>query len=250
MSSFLQNTKRGFYFRFADEISAVSKQFMLEINNLRRISIKYRIVFPSKVVFDRVGIYLPRTDFLQSIASESFNFEDRPFVFLGRMIKWKGFAKFIHIADNLFPERFAVVFTSSDGHPDTFNANFFENKYRRELVLSRSIASIRWPNLAIHIYPSMYTSDTKFPMSISFNVLESLILGIPSLISAENFESWPELKGSILCFETDWSDDDVKMKVRRATELTTEMLLNEAQQLRRIISIESHCLRLIKFTRR
>lgn len=244
LSTRVQNLKRAIYFRLADEVSAVSKQFVLELNYLRKESFFYRILFPGDIGFDRVGVFLPRLDF-QLKNSEQPISRTRPLIYLGRITKWKGYEKFCNLVEKYFEEESVIVFTSPAVHSDIFDDKFFISR-NRHLVYSRGIASFDWHNSGIHFYPTFYTTLTKYPMSISFNVLECIFLGIPSLISEEKFETWPEFEGSILCHTTTWDEDDVISKVSEIMKLPVADLNNEKVRLRSIISIEDHCARILQ----
>lgn len=189
----------------------------MEIGKLRSDSLFLRIFFRKDIEFDRVGVHLPRLDFQSNSSSKSIS-KERPLIYLGRVTKWKGYDKFCLMVDDLFPEDDVIVFTSPAIHSDVFDKNFFQ-KRNRQIIYSESIAMFKWENSAIHFYPTFYTKGTNFSMSISFNVLESLYLGTPSIISKENFESWPELKNSVLCHTTTWDSEEVREIVLKIKSL-------------------------------
>jgi hypothetical protein len=245
LSSLIQNAKRGIYFRFADEVYAVSRQFMLEINLLRLKKLKYKLMFRKDIKFERVGLYLPRMEFLQNKSKKAICDDVMPLMFLGRMIRWKGFEKFVKIVRETEFDTSVVVFTSPEYHEDSFSLDFFSEHINRFLILGQSIASYDWKKSAIHLYPTFYTEDTVYPVSISMNVLECVALGIPSLISKENFDSYPEFRDSILCKVVDWNDkESVKEKIIDLRKTPHEVFLEEARRLRTVISIDQHCMRL------
>ena len=82
-------------------------------------------------------------------------------------------------------------------------------------------------------------------MSVSLNVLECIALGIPSLISQEGFESWPELKDSILCKVTTWDLQEIEKVLLELESYPRETFTAEAKKLRAVISIEAQCKRVI-----
>jgi glycosyltransferase involved in cell wall biosynthesis len=242
LSSFRQNLKHSIYYRFADQFSAVSVQFKQEIVRLRREKFVYRVMYDPNIGFDRIGIYLPRLKQLQLTTKFSTSDLDRPLLFLGRIIGWKGFHTFCQIANEDFPRRGVVVITSPEIHQTAYEPDFFGYDWRR-IYFSIGVGSINWTNSAIHIYPSNYGEETQFPMAIGLNVLECLALGIPSIISQDNFVGWPELKGSILCVTTDWSRQDVIEKIKMLSSIKLSSLERESTRLSRILSIEDYCLR-------
>lgn len=239
MSSRLQSLKRAIYFRFADEVSAVSNQFRLELNYLRSKTMFYRIFYRNDVKFDRVGVFLPRLDFLSNQAKEQLC-QWSPLIYLGRITKWKGYEKFCELVNKYFKEDEVIVFTSPALHANIFHEEFFSSP-KRKIIYSQGIASFRWQSTGIHIYPTYYGENTKYPMSISFNVLECIYLGIPSLISNEGFESWPEFRGSNLCQTTTWEPGEVLALIERIRSLSVATFQKEARTLREVISIRNHC---------
>jgi len=243
LSDKLQTFKRAIYFRLADHVSAVSNQFGLEIELLRKNLLFYRLLFRGDIQFDRVGVNLDRLDYQSFHASAKIE-GDRPFLYLGRITKWKGFDKFCQYIEGSFQRDDVVVFTSPAVHADAFDDNFFQTG-TRSIVFSKTIATFLWPSSAIHLYPTFYGDEVKFPMSISLNVLECVYLGIPSIISRENFESWPELRNSILCSTTGWSTLELVEIVEKLRNVSREVLVEESQRLRSIISIENHCNRIL-----
>jgi glycosyltransferase involved in cell wall biosynthesis len=167
----------------------------------------------------------------------------RPFLYLGRITKWKGFDKFCEFIEKEYSTRPVFVFTTPAIHLDVFDGRFF-SKEGRHLVFSESIASFEWNDLAIHLYPSFYAENVLHPMSISFNVLECIYLGIPSLISQEKFESWPEFEGSILCLTTTWNEEELRTLVSELIETPRNQFLEESAKFKELINIEGHCERM------
>ena len=74
--------------------------------------------------------------------------------------------------------------------------------------------------------------------------------GIPSLISKEGFESWPELRDTELLKIVEWKNsEEVSMAIAAATTLSPELRKSEFNKLAEIISIENHCRRLSNLMR-
>lgn len=238
MSTRNQNLKRSIYFRFADEIHAVSNQFKLEFEYLRKVSYFYRFILPREITFNRIGIYLPRI-FSGKLKNE-LKLPNCPIIFLGRLTKWKGFETFCEIIEELEPKRPVIVFTSPSYYQQETHAHFFAKNWRR-MILGRSIANYDWEFSGIHLYPSYYTSGTKYPMSISLNVLECVALGIPSIISIEGFETWPEFRKSILVNTSTWKKEEVKRTLDSLSSTPRSSFIQESQKFLGSISIERHC---------
>jgi hypothetical protein len=72
-------------------------------------------------------------------------------------------------------------------------------------------------------------------------VLEFLLLGIPSVISEESFETFPELKNSILIEVCNWNDiSQVRYKTDKLASLSLYERRTAALSLHKAISIEFH----------
>jgi hypothetical protein len=240
MCSFKQNLKRAFYWRYADKVTAVSIQFLQEIERIKQRSKFWKFIYNYKIQFDRTGVYIPRLEYFQNNSAQFPKTIDKPLIFLGRIIGWKGYSLFCRIADELTPRKSAVVLTSPERlNSNQYDVNFFSKKHRA-LILSKGIANFRWPKGSVHIYPTEYGEKTFFPMTVGTNVLECLVIGIPSLISEENFEGWPELKNSKICLTTDWSDSDVLQKIEILTNLSKKNIKAESKSLKNVISMENY----------
>jgi len=73
------------------------------------------------------------------------------------------------------------------------------------------------------------------------NVLEFLALGVPSLISTEGFQSWPELQSSVLIETCDWSNTiEVNNKMNKLLNVDQISVRDEMTKVRDWISIEKH----------
>jgi hypothetical protein len=241
-----QNLKRGLYFRFADYVWAGSNQFKLELDRLRQESLFYQLLFRSDVKFDRPGVYLRRLNHMKN-AVKSLRVENRPLVFYGRAVPWKGVNTFLNLSYEGACNKPGYILTSRE-YSSVTKEYAVEGKGDLTIIVSKNIASIDWINLAIHIYPTDYGEDTKFPMSISLNVLECIALGIPSVVSYEGYESWPEFRHSILCIMTNWEYDDVLPKIDDLSRVPAKDLLDEARRLEEVISIEHQCIRIMSIT--
>lgn len=243
MSSKTQNIKRAIYFTFADEVHAVSNQFKLEYDELRAKSLFYKIIFRSDIVFNRIGLYLPRL-INSNLKSRLFE-KERPLIFLGRLTKWKGFDLFCRLVTEKFNEFPVIIFTSPDYFDEKNHLEFLSSS-RRIVCLARSISSFSWESGAIHIYPTIYPSNPTYPMSISLNVLESCVLAIPSLISIEGFETWPELKNSNLIALTDWSSKGTFEAIYKMLSIPQGDYESERDKILHILDIQSHCMKILK----
>lgn len=111
---------------------------------------------------------------------------------------------------------------------------------------SKSPVSFRYPSKSLHIYPTNYGASIKYPQSIGMNVLEFLALGVPSLISKEGFESWPELEKSVLIETCNWfNSTEVDNKLNKLLNVDETRARDESLRLRESISIERHVTNLV-----
>jgi hypothetical protein len=78
------------------------------------------------------------------------------------------------------------------------------------------------------------------------NVLEFIALGVPSIISNEGYESWPEIKGNPIVQVCNWDNEmEIKNIVKSILNMSKEDKINSTAKLREIISIDSHVKNLI-----
>jgi len=240
-----QQLKRLFYSMCANQIHFSSNQFLLEWEFIIRKRRFLNIIYRKKLHFDRMGVYLPR---LVSPEFSKYQLckENVPhLVYLSRVTTWKGFEKFKLIATKFASTKLhALAMTASNFRQEIFNPEEF-NSDNLHVVLNSSVTSLQLNEGSIHLYPSDYGPNIRYPQSIGMNVLEMISQGIPSLISGEGFESWPELCESELVKVVDWSDDEeISRTIEASTKLSSQIRRSESQRLSAAISIEDHCHRL------
>jgi len=135
--------------------------------------------------------------------------------------------------------------TASNYRKDIFNPDEFNSDYSH-IIFNSSVTSLKLNIGSVHLYPSDYGPNIKYPQSIGMNVLEMISQGIPSLISKEGFESWPELRESELVKVVDWTNtDEVSRTVESSRKLSGQIRNKEFENLSEAISIENHCHRLV-----
>lgn len=241
-----QQLKRFMYSICASHVLFSSKQFLLEWElQLRKLKL-LRFLYRKKLEFVRMGVYLPR------LASSDFkkrklcNAEVPHLIFLSRVTTWKGFEKFKSITNEFSSkELHTLAMTSSNYREDIFNPDEF-NTDESHVIFNSSVTSLALSLGSVHLYPSDYGPKIIYPQAIGMNVLEMISQGIPSLISSEGFESWPELQGSDLVKVVDWTnEDEVLNKVQSSSRLSSQTRTAESQKLSEVISIEEHCRRLV-----
>jgi hypothetical protein len=209
-----------------------------------------KAIYRKKLDFDRMGVYLPRlasSDFRkQPVCSSNVPH----LIFLSRVTTWKGFENFKLITDQYAsPKIHTLAITTSNYRKDILNPQEFNTDYSH-VVFNLSVKSLQLNDGSVHLYPSDYGPKVKFPQSIGMNVLEMISQGIPSLISMEGFESWPELRETELVKVVDWSNArEVSMTVAAATMLSPQIRKVEFERLAGVISIENHCRKLANLMR-
>jgi hypothetical protein len=242
LSSKKQALKRFFYFTFAHKLFVSSNQFKLEIEAYLKDH-WWGFLFRKKIYFDRMGIYLNRVENQpkKNVCKEAIPH----LIFASRMTIWKGFHDFFNLASRSSLKNHKVIFEIfKDDYRHIKIQEIDEN--RDHLFYSKSPVSFKYPSNSLHIYPTNYGASIKFPQSIGMNVLEFLALGVPSLISAEGFESWPELEKSVLIETCNWSDSvEVENKLNKLLSINEPSARAESLKLREFISIEQHIMNVV-----
>lgn len=249
LSRSVQKWKRLAFFQFANSLFASSKQFELEITSLKRKNIVYKYFFPKSITFDRMGIHLDRIKNLQTGAKKIHGSKEPTFIFLSRVVGWKGFETFYNICTEVGASSHKIVFSSPLYLPSKQIENFKRLK-NHHILIHKGIADVFPGEKFVHIYPTTYGKKVKYPQNIGLNVLECLAVGVPSLISEEDFLSWPELKDSPLVVTTDWSIKDVQDKIEAFCMLSKSIKREEQTRVLPIISIESHIKRILEISER
>jgi hypothetical protein len=236
-----QRIKRIVQALFAHNLYVSSMQFKLSWDQEIKRSRFWKRIFTKEIQFDRMGVYLPRLQW-QGWGKESPCISEVPhLIFMSRITTWKGFSNFARICENdLGSNRHATVITTRNGRKEIFDPERFKDDYRH-VIFESGPATVQFPKGSIHIYPTNYGVATQFPQSIGMNVLELLALGVPSMISKEGFESWPELASSPMVRICDWeSADEVIRLIREIESLTEVEIKNEILRISLSISIETH----------
>lgn len=242
LSSKKQALKRFFYFTFANKLFVSSNQFKLEIETYLKDN-WWGPLFRKKIYFDRMGIYLDRVDNqFKAVVCQG----DIPhLIFSSRMTVWKGFQVFLDLANKFNSINHKVVFEISKVEN---RQNEIQNldKDGNHAFYSKSPVSFRYPSKSLHIYPTNYGDSVKYPQSIGMNVLEFLALGVPSLISIEGFQSWPELEKNVLIETCNWFNSiEVDNKLNKLLNVDVISARDESLKLRESISIERHVTNLV-----
>jgi glycosyltransferase involved in cell wall biosynthesis len=241
-----QQFKRILYSMSANYVLFSSNQFLLEWKLLIDKKKYSKLMYRKRLKFDRMGVYLPRltsSDFDKKRLCKA----DVPhLIFLSRVTSWKGFEKFKSLTIQYSSsEIHTLAMTASNYRKDIFNPDEF-NTDQSHVIFNSSVTSLQLNLGSVHLYPSDYGPNIMHPQSIGMNVLEMISQGIPSLISKEGFESWPELQDSELVKVVDWNNSEEVLKtIESSRKLSSKRRREEFEKLSDSISIEDHCRRLV-----
>ncbi len=242
-----QKRKRMYQATSANKIQFSSLQFLLdwqiELDNHRIL----RTILNSRFSFNRMGIFLPRLNNFNSEPQSICKSVIPHLIYLSRISSWKGFETFSKISKEFLNEQMhTVIVTTQNANREIMNPDMFEPE-SVHICFNKSIVNLKKISQLIHLYPTNYGSNVRFPQSIGMNVLEMISCGIPNLISPDQLNSWPEFEGSCLIKQVDWMNmSEVKSSIEDALALTDHEKYSEILRLRKVISIESHCLNLLE----
>jgi len=236
-----QRIKRLAQSLFAHNVYVSSMQFKLSWDEHVAKSKIWSLIFRKKINFDRMGVYLPRLMWSGWEKISPCATSVPHLIFMSRVTAWKGMTEFLRICENNISNGLhAIVVTTRNAGEAMLGSGNFVNQ-NHHLVSESGATTFNWPKGSVHIYPTNYGAETKYPQSIGINVLEFLALGIPSMISKEGFESWPELSESLLVCVCDWkSNTDINNHIEKLELITTEQVEEELQRILPFISIEAH----------
>lgn len=247
LSDAKQKMKRFVYSLFANEIAFSSNQFLLDWNVELDRSKFHWVFYKKKMQFDRMGVYLPRLEWGKLNGKEVCESRVPHLIFMSRISTWKGSKDFTEICDrNLNQNLHAIAFVSPSSRKELFDPIEFSSE-TAHVLYARGLTNTLIDPYSIHIYPSNYGPKVRFPQSIGMNVLEMIACGIPSLISEEGFESWPELRDSLLVQVVNWdSTIEVDKAITSALNLSIEERRKATEKLLKTISIEQHVDRIVE----
>jgi glycosyltransferase involved in cell wall biosynthesis len=193
-----------------------------------------------------MGVYLPRLSSSDFEKKQLCKTDVPHLIFLSRVTSWKGFEKFKSLTVQYSsPNIHTLAMTASNYRKDIFDPDEF-NTDQSHVIFNSSVTSLQLNVGSVHLYPSDYGPNIKHPQSIGMNVLEMISQGIPSLISKEGFESWPELQETELVKVVDWNNtEEVLSTIESSRKLSSQRRREEFEKLSEAISIENHCRRLV-----
>ena len=247
LSDSKQKLKRIFHSMFANKITTSSIQFKFAWEAFVKSNILLKMLYRKNIEFNRMGVYLPRLrDSVKTEISECSQ-NSLHLLFMSRITAWKGYPIFSNICTLMKPyETHSIVISNENSRKQIFQKDRYLSGSNHYLP-NNGVANINFPFDVIHIYPTNYGAGIRFPQSIGMNVLECLAVGIPSLISHDDFETWPEFKGSPLVRTVDWQDQSESLRIiKQFVSLSNEAKKENFIVVENAISIATHVNQFLK----
>lgn len=245
LSAPLQRWKRFVYATFSNYLYCYSYAVVQDWNYRIGKNLLSRFTLGlKKPSLARNGVYLDRLPTVTKSKSE----RDRVnrIVFIGRNVAWKNpelIVSILRAAENHNLSALIVVPAISELY-----VNELKNEFgaRIQFAIGKRIEDVEFRIGDINLYPVNYGSDARFIEGISINCLEMACLGIPSLITKNGSETWPELVDLGFIHEVDWNNpQSIQSALERAKFfMPDKILMSKAQQL---ISVKNNLELLLQF---
>lgn len=187
--------------------------------------------------FQRCGLYVERITWQgwKQYALEVPDKKKATLVYASRITFWKGFNTFKEICNSSdFTEINKIIITN-------YNNKIEINPKSVITLFDSGPYNLRNVEDLVHIYPAQYGSNVKYPAHVGTNVLEFLVMGIPSIITQDNLDSFPSLRKNRLLLFSNWRDiTEVLSLINVALNLNDKQRLFYADLAKPHISNESH----------
>jgi len=235
LSATVQRTRRMFYSQFTDKLFIFSVPAMKDWNLRRSENLFLKLLTTrKKVQVCRNGVYLPRLPF-SSFKESSKPLKVNRLIFIGRMTAWKGISTFIDISQ-LAEIRSLKLLMIVPQVPNEYLSGLDSDLSERiDFIVGKSVSQIDFKLGDLLLYPANYGPESSFTEGVSLNVLEMACLGVPSLITENGCQTWPELLKNGIVREVDWRNLEKVANVIN-TEITTPSL-SEVNKYREILDI-------------
>ena len=232
LSAPVQRTKRMIYSQFTDKLFIFSEAAKHDWDYRRQSSLLINFLTRrNQVEVCRNGVFLERIAFSNVNSISKTNGITR-LIFIGRVTAWKGlntFLQIIQLPELAQLEVLIVTPTSPLEYLETIDTNV---KERITLETGKSITQINFHLGDLLLYPANYGTDSKFVEGISINVLEMACLGIPSLITKNGSDTWPELLEYKVVKEVDWTNlHEIVTAIRSFNPLPLDVTFDKCREL-------------------
>lgn len=209
LSDSKQRYKRMFMAQFSTHLFANSVNYKKDWVKYISKNLLTKILLSKKLSIIRNGIYLPRlssSKFMDNSSALDKKSIVR-IVFLGRLRAWKGLDNLSKI-DQILKNNSNFLIITPEVEPQA--VQLLEKKFgsRIEFMFGKTPTDYKPMRGDIHIYAVDYGDKFEIIESVSTNCLEMAYLGVPSLITKDGGDNWPELKANSLIFEVDWGNSE------------------------------------------
>ena len=227
LSKSIQRFKRFIYAQFSENLfgysDAVIKDWNARYSN-----------FGKRISLLRNGIYEGRLN----TTSASFGEEKPRLIFLGRNTSWKGIETYFDLFNlPVFSNHHGLMMIASSSK-DIRTAAEKVGGNRIEIIEGANLQNFIPRKGDLHVYPSQYGIGAKFTEPISLNCLEMALLGTPSLVTASNENTWPELYEMGFFIAVSWENRS------KLSEMLTEKTLSRVsinqENIRQLVSISNN----------
>lgn len=240
LSDRAQANKRIWYSLSASKLLFGAKQFQVEWENYVNNKPFLKRVYKKVTHFSRIGIYLDRVLWNKHPSYKTVDSESNHILYASRITDWKGINSFIKIQEFMKDYSYTSMILTSE---DSFSKleSILPTNSKTEIVFNKCPSYFRNVNNLVHLYPTNYGKSLIHNQSIGLNVLEFIALGIPSVISTDSFQTFPELQDSELLLTHDWHDlNDIMLSIDKLLTIPINVRSKIAVSLQNVISIESH----------
>jgi hypothetical protein len=241
LSDSKQKLKRIFHSFFASEITTSSIQFKFAWEDFIKSHILLKMLYRKNIKFNRMGVYLPRLRNSSKTNVLECSQKSLHLLFMSRITAWKGYPVFNNVCKLMEPqETHSIVISNENSRKNIFDKNQYVSE-KNHYLSNTGIANLDFRFDIIHIYPTNYGPGIKYPQSIGMNVIECLGLGIPSLISYDDYETWPEFRESPLVRIVDWQDKEDTLRIlQELIDLPSTTKKDHTLLLEEVIDIKKH----------
>lgn len=203
------------------------------------------LVARKKISVMRNGIYLKR---LPVISRNRQDASSPRLVYLGRNTSWKGVSTFLNIAMSPQLSSFDILFMVPSAEDIDLSSMDRRDLSRVSILSGKTISSYEPRPGDVHLYPANYGEAAKYIESVSLNCLELACIGIPTLLSKNGLDTWPDLISFEIFHETDWvNQEEVVEKILSISSLSFQP--ETVETIASIIDIKNQLGHLVKLSK-